>query len=81
MEAFGSGTACVVCPIEAILYNNQKYKIPTMDKGAPIMSQFSKELNEIQYGKVNSEWAPIIEEEDVAAVSSKKAAKASKKSN
>lgn len=45
------------------------------------MSQFSKELNEIQYGKVNSEWAPIIEEEDVAAVSSKKAAKASKKSN
>ena len=80
MEAFGSGTACVVCPIEAILYNNQKYKIPTMDKGAPIMSQFSKELNEIHYGKINSEWAPVIEEEDVAAVSGKKA-KATKKSN
>lgn len=58
---FGSGTACVVCPIEALLYKGQKLDIPTMKNGAPLMSRFAKELNDIQYGKVSHDWAPIVE--------------------
>jgi branched-chain amino acid aminotransferase len=60
LEAFGSGTACVVCPIESFVYKDQKLRIPTMDNGAPIMSRFSKELNDIQYGRVEHKWAPVI---------------------
>jgi len=60
LEAFGSGTACVVCPIEAFVYKDTKIKIPTMDNGAPIMSRFGKELNDIQYGRVEHKWAPVI---------------------
>jgi branched-chain amino acid aminotransferase len=58
---FGSGTACVVCPIEALVYKGTKHKIPTMDNGAPLMSRFSKELSDIQYGRKASEWAPIVD--------------------
>lgn len=29
VEAFGTGTACILCPIEAIRYHGQDYKIPT----------------------------------------------------
>ena len=61
MEMFGSGTACVVCPIEALLYNGKKLQIPTMNNGAPLMSRFSKELNDIHYGRTQHEWAPLIE--------------------
>jgi branched-chain amino acid aminotransferase len=59
-EAFGSGTACVVCPIEAFLYKDKRITIPTMTSGAPLMNKFAKQLNEIHYGKVNSRWAPVI---------------------
>jgi branched-chain amino acid aminotransferase len=59
---FGSGTACVVCPIEALIYKGNKLQIPTMQNGAPLMSRFAKELNDIQYGRTaNLEWAPIVE--------------------
>ncbi|CAF0721053.1 unnamed protein product [Brachionus calyciflorus] len=61
LEAFGSGTACVVCPIEGFLYNDKKFAIPTMSKGAPYMTEFAKNLNQIQYGLVKHEWAPIVE--------------------
>ncbi len=61
LEMFGSGTACVVCPVEALLYKGEKFKIPTMDNGAPMMSRFSKELSDIQYGRTPNDWAPIVE--------------------
>jgi branched-chain amino acid aminotransferase len=63
VEAFGAGTACVVCPIESILYKDVKYKIPTMETGAKVMSRIAKELNDIQYGRVIHEWAPLVEDE------------------
>lgn len=61
LEAFGSGTACVVCPIEAILYKDKRYSIPTMQNGAPYMSEFAKQLNQIHYGSVKHDWAPLVE--------------------
>ena len=58
---FGTGTAAVVCPIEALMYKDRKLQIPTMTNGAPFMSRFSKELNDIQYGRTPHEWAPIVD--------------------
>ncbi len=62
LEAFGSGTACVVCPIERILYNGKSYHVPTMDTGAQYMSRLSKELNDIHYGRVSHKWMQLVDE-------------------
>lgn len=32
LEAFGSGTAVIVCPIEEFTYNNETFKIPINPK-------------------------------------------------
>ena len=45
---FGAGTACVVCPVEKILYMDQMLNIPTMSQGAPITMRFYNELTDIQ---------------------------------
>ena len=63
LEIFGTGTACVVCPVDTILYKNNRIEIPTMTSGAIFMTRFAKELNDIQYGKVNGppNWSIIID--------------------
>ena len=45
---FGAGTACVVCPIEHILYKDKDLYIPTMDSGAEVASRCYQELTDIQ---------------------------------
>lgn len=55
-ELFGAGTACVVCPIESIIYEDKKYEIPTMKEGAPVTMRFYNELHNIQFGKTPSPW-------------------------
>nr|XP_060636450.1 branched-chain-amino-acid aminotransferase, mitochondrial [Anolis sagrei ordinatus] len=55
-EMFGSGTACVVCPVNRILYQGKNYHIPTMENGPEIAKRFLKELTDIQYGRVASDW-------------------------
>ncbi|XP_065835628.1 branched-chain-amino-acid aminotransferase-like [Oscarella lobularis] len=57
MEMFGAGTACVVCPVDRILYNEKNYHIPTMDNGAPIAKRAHKELTSIQWGETPHEWS------------------------
>ncbi|MEE6483028.1 hypothetical protein FKM82_013410 [Ascaphus truei] len=47
-EIFGAGTACVVCPVHCILYEETKYHIPTMENGPDIAKRFFKELTDIQ---------------------------------
>lgn len=59
-ELFGAGTACIVCPIESILYKDNSLQIPTMSDGAPITMRFHKELTDIQFGRVNHPWASIV---------------------
>lgn len=60
-EVFGAGTACVVCPVESILYEGNTLFIPTMVNNAPITMRLHKELTEIQFGKVASDWTVVIE--------------------
>ncbi|XP_062918830.1 branched-chain-amino-acid aminotransferase, cytosolic-like [Mobula hypostoma] len=59
-EIFGSGTACVVCPVSRILYLGQNYHIPTMENGPEIAKRFLKELTDIQYGRKSSEWTKLV---------------------
>ncbi|KAM9299686.1 branched-chain-amino-acid aminotransferase, mitochondrial [Gastrophryne carolinensis] len=59
-EVFGAGTACVVCPVNRILYNEKSYNIPTMENGPNIAKRFLKELTDIQYGRTNSDWAYLV---------------------
>lgn len=58
-EAFGSGTAAIVSPVQQFTYNDQTYKIPIDEaKGAgPLTQQMVKMLQDIQYGVVSKpEW-------------------------
>ncbi|CAM4618563.1 unnamed protein product, partial [Lepidochelys kempii] len=55
-EVFGSGTACVVSPVSHILYQGKTYPIPTMANGPELAKRFWKELTDIQYGRVPSDW-------------------------
>jgi hypothetical protein len=33
LEIFGAGTACIVCPVERIVYEGKSYGLATMNKG------------------------------------------------
>ncbi|KAL4658307.1 branched-chain-amino-acid aminotransferase, cytosolic-like isoform X3 [Arapaima gigas] len=60
LEVFGSGTACVVCPVGSLLYKGKTYEIPTMKNGPHLAKRFHKELIDIQYGRVKSDWTMLV---------------------
>nr|XP_006633247.2 PREDICTED: branched-chain-amino-acid aminotransferase, cytosolic isoform X2 [Lepisosteus oculatus] len=59
-EMFGSGTACVVCPVGRILYQEENLHIPTMDNGPKLATRILKQLTDIQYGRVPSDWTNMV---------------------
>ncbi|KAM9672447.1 branched-chain-amino-acid aminotransferase, cytosolic isoform 3-T3 [Trichechus inunguis] len=59
-EMFGSGTACVVCPVSDILYKGETIHIPTMENGPKLASRILDKLNNIQYGREESDWTIIV---------------------
>lgn len=61
LELFGTGTACVVSPINRISYLGQDLYIPTMEQEKPIHETIRETLTDIQYGKVEHPWAVTIE--------------------
>jgi branched-chain amino acid aminotransferase len=58
---FGVGTACVVCPVEALLYKDRKHVLPTMTSGAKTMNRVMKQLLDIQYGRTQHEWSTVVD--------------------
>lgn len=60
-EIFGAGTACVVCPVNRILFLKEDILIPTMDTGAEVANRFYKELTDIQYGRTEHEWSVLVD--------------------
>lgn len=62
LEMFGAGTACVVSPVEGILYQGEMLNIPTM-KNPEVTNRCMKELLDIQYGRTPSEWVEFVDEE------------------
>ncbi|XP_034502437.1 branched-chain-amino-acid aminotransferase, cytosolic isoform X2 [Ailuropoda melanoleuca] len=59
-EMFGSGTACVVCPVSDILYKGETVHIPTMENGPKLASRILDKLTDIQYGREESNWTIIV---------------------
>lgn len=58
-EAFGAGTAAIVCPVQSFSHEGNTYKIPIEeDKGAGKLTQRAlKMMTDLQYGIVSRpEW-------------------------
>jgi branched-chain amino acid aminotransferase len=60
LQMFGAGTACVVAPVNKVLYKNKLTKeyenlhIPTMETKNNIMMRFYDTINDVMYGR--AEW-------------------------
>ncbi|KAH8396414.1 hypothetical protein KR222_009943, partial [Zaprionus bogoriensis] len=61
LELFGTGTACVVSPINRINYLGQDLYIPTMEQEKPVHELIRETLTDIQYGKVDHPWSVVID--------------------
>ncbi|XP_073336701.1 branched-chain-amino-acid aminotransferase, cytosolic [Pagrus major] len=59
-ELFGSGTACMVCPIGHIVYQGENFHIPCQDNNSQLTSRITKELKDIQYGRTPSDWTFLV---------------------
>ncbi|AWO97904.1 Branched-chain-amino-acid aminotransferase [Scophthalmus maximus] len=59
-EMFGSGTACVICPVGHIVYQGERLHIPCQDKTSLLTSQIVKELTDIQNGRTTSDWTLLV---------------------
>lgn len=63
IEAFGCGTAVIVCPIKAIDYQGEVYDIPTGEEGiGKLTSRLNEEILDIQYGvKEFRDWSVVVD--------------------
>ncbi|XP_055389618.1 branched-chain-amino-acid aminotransferase, cytosolic [Condylostylus longicornis] len=61
LELFGTGTACIVSPINSISYMGENLYIPTMEQESPVFEKIRTCLTDIQYGKVKHPWAVVID--------------------
>ncbi|XP_075159043.1 branched chain amino acid transaminase isoform X2 [Haematobia irritans] len=61
LELFGTGTACVVSPVNRISYMGKDLYIPTMEQEKPVHETIRETLMDIQYGKVEHPWSVVIE--------------------
>ncbi|KAG7498056.1 branched-chain-amino-acid aminotransferase, cytosolic [Solea senegalensis] len=59
-EIFGSGTACVICPIGHVTYQGKSLKIPCQGENSTLTSRIAKELTDIQYGRTVSDWTFLV---------------------
>ena len=61
VEAFGSGTAATLVPINLIHYKDKDYTIPTkLGPSGELTQKIYDELNKIFYGKVRHKWNHYI---------------------
>ncbi|KAJ1916235.1 branched-chain-amino-acid transaminase bat2 [Mycoemilia scoparia] len=67
LECFGCGTACIVSPVKAIIYDSKTYKVPLDPNNAsaqysPLARKLYDQLLFIQYGKSDEyqSWTPSI---------------------
>lgn len=59
IEIFGAGTACVVCPVSSISYQDKEYNIPASEES--LSQRFYKTISDIHYGRVQHPWAVDVE--------------------
>jgi branched-chain amino acid aminotransferase len=63
-EVFGSGTACVVCPVNKIMFKGQELSIPGTDNPKSLAQRFFKDINDIHYYRKAHNWMESIEEDE-----------------
>jgi len=60
-EAFGTGTAAIICPLKAIEYKNKLYDIPVGNgQAGELVQKIWDSITGIQYGEVDHEWSVVI---------------------
>ncbi|CAE6469562.1 unnamed protein product [Rhizoctonia solani] len=63
LEAFGAGTAAIVCPVKAIGYQGKDINIPVGDEGmGPICKGILDQIVARQMGTVESDWSVVVTE-------------------
>ncbi|XP_054261084.1 branched-chain-amino-acid aminotransferase, cytosolic-like [Macrosteles quadrilineatus] len=62
LEVFGAGTACVVCPVGLIQYQNNTIHLPTAEQKDPFFQRCLRTILDIQYGRIPHEWAKPIDQ-------------------
>lgn len=62
LEMFGSGTAAIIYPVKAIMYQGVEIAVPTgtADDAGPVAKKLWNVLADIQYGRVDHPWAVTI---------------------
>ncbi|XP_032445354.1 branched-chain-amino-acid aminotransferase, cytosolic [Xiphophorus hellerii] len=58
-EMFGSGTACRICRIGSIVYEEKNLQLPNQDKHS-LSSRIATELTDIQHGRSPSDWTYLV---------------------
>uniref|UniRef100_A0A2R5L7H6 Branched-chain-amino-acid aminotransferase n=2 Tax=Ornithodoros turicata TaxID=34597 RepID=A0A2R5L7H6_9ACAR len=61
LEIFGSGTACVICPVGRIVHRGEDLHIPTMEQENAVTTRILKAITDIQYGVVPHSWAVEVD--------------------
>jgi len=71
IEAFGAGTAAIVCPVKALNYRGKEYNIPLTNRdptaqAGELCSRLAKAIMDIQYGRVTVDnWCRVIPQSDL----------------
>jgi branched-chain amino acid aminotransferase len=61
IEAFGAGTACIVCPVKNITFKDRSYPIPlALGNSGMLTSRLQEEILKIQYGEIVHEFQTIV---------------------
>jgi len=65
LEAFGAGTAAIVCPVEGFFYNGKDHVVPLdksdpKKKAGPLAQKITDTIMGIQYGRIPHEWSVVI---------------------
>ena len=61
LEIFGTGTACVIQPVEAlVMKNGETWEVKGMPKEESIAERVYKTISAIQYGHVEHEWSHLV---------------------
>ncbi|CAG9315403.1 unnamed protein product [Blepharisma stoltei] len=58
IEAFGAGTACIVCPVKKIFYKGKDYEIPMkLGNSGLLTKRLLDHVLSIQYGEIQHPWS------------------------
>jgi len=61
LEIFGTGTAAIVSPVKAIMYQGEEITVPTGDKAGKLTKRLWQNIIDIQYGRVRDHpWSILL---------------------